>query len=65
MKVYKNIAKPIGKVHYFQKMLQQGMEHTFSPSIQEVRDADLCESEVSLVYTVSSSTARAAQRDPV
>jgi hypothetical protein len=36
------------------------MEHTFSPSIQEVRDADLCESEVSLVYTVSSSTARAA-----
>ena len=34
--------------------------HTFNPSTQE---ADLCEFKASLVYRVSSSTARTIQRD--
>jgi hypothetical protein len=34
-------------------------------STQEQRHADLCEFEASLVYTVSSRTARTTQRNPV
>jgi hypothetical protein len=38
--------------------------HTFSSTIQE-KQVDLCEFEDSLVYRVSSRTARATQRNPV
>ena len=36
--------------------------HTFDASTWEV---ELCETEVSLIYRASSSTARATQRNPV
>jgi hypothetical protein len=38
---------------------------TFNPSTERQRQADLCEFEVSLVYRMSSRTARATQRNPV
>ena len=34
------------------------------PALQRQRQADLCEFEVSLVYRVSSRTARDTQRNP-
>ena len=39
--------------------------HTFDPTIQEAEGKQSSEFEASLVYIVSSRTARAAQRDPV
>jgi len=39
--------------------------HTFDPSTQEAKAADLCWFEASLVYGASSRTARATQRNPV
>lgn len=39
--------------------------HTFNPSTWEVKKADLCESEVNLVYRVSSRTTRVIQWNPV
>jgi hypothetical protein len=39
--------------------------HAFNPSIGRQRQEDLCEFEASLVYRVSSKTARAIQRNPV
>jgi hypothetical protein len=39
--------------------------HGFNPSIQEAEAEDLCEFEASLVYRVTSRTARAMQRNPV
>ena len=42
------------------------MAHAFNPSYWRQRQADLCEFEASLVYRVSSRTARAvSQRNPV
>ena len=38
------------------------MAHAFSLSTQEVEAGDLCEFEASLVYRVSSRTAKAIQR---
>ena len=40
------------------------MAHAFNLDIQET-EAELCEFEASLVYRVSSRTARATQRTPV
>jgi hypothetical protein len=37
--------------------------HTFNPSTWEAEYVDLC--ETSLVYTMSSQTAKATQRNPV
>lgn len=37
--------------------------HPFSPSTWEAEEADLCESEVSLVYKVSSRRTRATHRN--
>lgn len=39
--------------------------HTFSPSIQEAEEGDLCEFEAILVYRASSSTAKDTERNPV
>jgi hypothetical protein len=39
--------------------------HTFNPSIQEAEAGKFIEFEASLVYRVSSRTARATQRNPV
>ena len=41
--------------------------HTLTPALrrQRQRQAELCEFEVSLVYGVSSRTARTTQRNPV
>ena len=40
--------------------------HTFNPSTQEAEQAGLCEFETSLVYRMSSRTARSiAQRSPI
>lgn len=39
--------------------------HTFNTSTQRQRQADLCEFKASLVYVVSSKTAKATQGDPV
>jgi hypothetical protein len=39
--------------------------HAFNPSIQRQRQAGISEFEASLVYRVSSRTAKAIQRNPV
>jgi len=39
--------------------------HTFNPSTWESKASELCEFKASLVYIVSSKTARATQRNPV
>jgi hypothetical protein len=39
--------------------------HVFNPSIQEAEAGKISEFEASLVYKVSSRTARAIQRNPV
>jgi hypothetical protein len=39
--------------------------HTFNPSTPEAKAGGFLEFEVSLVYKVSSRTARAIQRNPV
>jgi hypothetical protein len=39
--------------------------HAFSPSTRGGRDRQISEFEASLVYKVSSRTARATQRNPV
>jgi len=39
--------------------------HTLNPNTGRQRQADLCEFEASLVYRVSSRTARDTQRNPV
>jgi len=39
--------------------------HTFNPSMQDAEAVDLCEFQASLVYRVTSRTARATQRNPV
>jgi hypothetical protein len=39
--------------------------HAFNPSSQEGRSRQISEFEASLVYKVSSRTARATQRNPV
>ena len=41
------------------------MAHAFNPSTREAEDRQISEFEVSLVYRVSSRTARAIQRNPV
>jgi hypothetical protein len=41
------------------------MMHTFNPSSQEAEAGRISEFEASLVYKVSSRTARAIQRNPV
>lgn len=39
--------------------------HTFIPALGRQRPTNLCESEASLVYRVSSRTATATQRNPI
>lgn len=41
------------------------VSHTFSSAPKGQREVDFCESQASLVYIVSSKTARATQRNPV
>ena len=41
------------------------MAHAFSPSTREAEASKISEFEASLVYRVSSRTARATQRNPV
>ena len=38
------------------------MAHTFSPSTWEAKQAELCEFKASLVYRVSSKTAKATEK---
>lgn len=42
-----------------------GGVHTFNPSLRRKRQANLCEFAASLIYKVSSRTARSTQRNPV
>lgn len=42
-------------------MLHREIRTTFNPSIQEVREADLCDLEASLVYSVSTAKAEIVQ----
>jgi hypothetical protein len=39
--------------------------HAFNPRTRDAEAADLCEFEASLVYRVSSRTAKVTQRNPV
>jgi hypothetical protein len=39
--------------------------HAFNPSSRDAEAGDLCEFEASLVYRMSSRTARATQKNPV
>jgi hypothetical protein len=41
------------------------MAHAFNPSTREAEDRQISEFEASLIYRVSSRTARAIQRNPV
>ena len=39
--------------------------HTFNPTLGRQRQVDLCEFEANLVYSASSRTAKATQKNPV
>ena len=41
------------------------VKHPFSPSIWKAEAVDICEFKASLVYKVSSRTAKDTQRNPV
>ena len=41
------------------------LAHTFDPNTYEAEQTDICEFKASLIYKVSSRTARATQRHPV
>ena len=53
-------------IHMVQRPISGSVWHRpLIPALRRQTQADLCEFEASLVYRVSSRTARAAQRNPV